>query len=89
MQAYKIIADVENGFLHIPMPKTFEGKKVEVIVLEKWTNEPAWHFTTDEPPTHQASPNPFQAWLLTAPVWTDEEYEDFLSIRQAFNRWEL
>ncbi len=89
MQAYKIITAVENGFLHIPMPQNFEGKKVEVIVLETWLQEALLDIEKDEPPTHLAKPNPFQTWLLTAPVWEEADYENFLNIRQAFNRWEL
>jgi hypothetical protein len=89
MQAYKTITDIENGFLHIPMPKAFEGKKVEVIVLEKWTEESILPFDTDEPAELSVTPNPFQAWLLSAPTWTDQDYDNFLTIRQAFNRWEL
>jgi hypothetical protein len=34
-------------------------------------------------------PNEFQKFLLTAPTWSDIEYQNFLDNRKLFNQWKI
>ncbi|MEN8122185.1 MAG: hypothetical protein ABFS35_17700 [Bacteroidota bacterium] len=37
----------------------------------------------------QKEPNDFQKFLMTAPTWSEKEYESFVETRKLFNQWEI
>ena len=92
MLAYKTKLDIDTGFLQLQLPDTFNGKQVEIIVLE------VGDFTTfnsiekqseKERVDKQNEPNEFQKFLLTAPTWSDKEYDNFVENRKLFNQWKI
>lgn len=84
MLAYKTKSEIQQGLLQLQLPDVFEGKKVEIIVLEIDDTEQTEVSTTQ---THKEDePNDFQKFLLTAPTWSDTEYENFAENRKRFNQ---
>ena len=97
MLAYKTKLDIDTGFLQLQLPAFFKGKQVEIIVLEVGNNtsfnEPQIYVQNQreekEDNEIQDEPNEFQKFLLTAPTWSDKEYENFIENRKIFNQWKI
>ncbi|RLD61803.1 MAG: hypothetical protein DRJ05_01835 [Bacteroidetes bacterium] len=93
MLAYKTKLEINTGLLQLQLPDSFNGKHVEIIVLEvDDVNIVAKTKTRKVKKSSDKTldePNEFQRFLLTAPTWTDEEYQDYLENRKLFSRWEI
>lgn len=66
-------ATVENGFIHVQLPKDFDAKRVELLIIP----------LSDEP-----SPlSDFQQFLLDSPEMSDEEFYAIQDKRAHLNQW--
>jgi len=94
MLAYKTKLDVDKGILKIQLPEDFNGKQVEIIVLEL-TNSTSIekkqnnNTTVLENSNGTDEPNEFQKTLMTAPTWSEEEYNNYLENRKIFSQWKI
>jgi hypothetical protein len=73
IQPVRQYATVENGFIHIQLPKDFVAKRVELIIVP----------LEDEP--NQLSS--FQQFLLDSPEMSEEEFETIQEKRSHLNQW--
>ena len=97
MLAYKTKLEIDSGLLNIRLPDIFNGKQVEIIVLadDAFTSSPEHQISTlgnskeEIENVIQDRPNEFQKFLLTAPTWSDKEYEYFKENHKLFNQWEI
>ena len=67
------VQDVIDGAVTVQLPTHFTARRVEVIVLPIETVE-------DEPII-------LQELLLTAPVASEEELQEFTHVREWMNKW--
>jgi hypothetical protein len=72
-QPVKQYANVENGFLHIKLPKDFDAKRVELTIVP-----------LEDEPTQLSS---FQQFLLDSPEMSDEEFDNVEAKRGHLNQW--
>ncbi|MEN9597557.1 MAG: hypothetical protein RL236_1991 [Pseudomonadota bacterium] len=72
-QPVKQYANVENGFLHIKLPKDFDAKRVELTIVP-----------LEDEPTQLSS---FQQFLLNSPEMSDEEFDNVEAKRGHLNQW--
>jgi len=72
-QPVKQYANVENGFLHIKLPKDFDAKRVELTIVP-----------LEDEPTQLPS---FQQFLLNSPEMSDEEFDNVEAKRGHLNQW--
>ncbi len=104
MLAYKTQIRINDNFINLRIPVNFVGKKVEIIILETDIQEDENEKTkTPEPEsfyddfvvdndiktTKTEKPNDFQKFLLSAPIWNDNQYNNFLETRKLFNQWKI
>lgn len=87
MLAYKTKLEIEKGLLMLQLPQMFFGKKVEIIVLE--IDEPEQNEVSINETQTEDEQNDFQKFLMTAPTWSDTEYENFTENRKLFNQWTI
>lgn len=73
MLAVRRVQNVIDGAVTVQLPTHFTAKRVEVIVLPIETTE-------DEPVS-------LQDLLLTAPVASEDELQEFLHVREWMNEW--
>mgnify|MGYP006292535865 CR=1 FL=1 len=71
----------------LQLPQMFFGKKVEIIVLE--IDEPEQKEILITETQKEDELNDFQKFLMTAPTWSDTEYENFTENRKLFNQWTI
>ncbi len=72
-QPVKQYANVENGFLHIKLPKDFDAKRVELTIVP-----------LEDEPTQLSN---FQQFLLNSPEMSDEEFDNVEAKRGHLNQW--
>lgn len=72
-QPVKQFANVENGFIHIKLPKDFDAKRLEL------TSVPL-----EDEPTQLSS---FQQFLLDSPEMSDDEFQHIEDKREHLNQW--
>ena len=91
MLAYKTKLDIEKSLIKLQLPNYFTGKQVEIIVLEVDNNVilKKTKITEQEQVNNDNTTNKFQEFLLTAPTWSDEEYNNFSENRKLFNQWKI
>ena len=87
MLAYKTKLEIEKGLLMLQLPQMFLGKKVEIIVLE--IDEPEQKEILITETQKEDELNDFQKFLMTAPTWSDTEYNNFKENRKLFNQWTI
>ncbi|MBI4648715.1 MAG: hypothetical protein HY738_19550, partial [Bacteroidia bacterium] len=85
---------------YLKLPDLFNGKKVEIIVLDTKdiTSENidntddfynSYTVNDDYEPTVVNEPNELQKLLLKAPVWNEENFQQFKDIHKSFNQWKV
>lgn len=72
-QPVKQYANVENGFIHIKLPKDFDAKRVELTIIP-----------LEDEPTPLSS---FQQFLLDSPEMSDDEWQRIEEKRAHLNQW--
>jgi len=104
MLAYKTQININDEFIYLKIPPSFKGKRVEIIVLETdetidnnshtETNKiesfyENYTIDNEQETTEIQKPNDFQKFLLLAPTWNDEQYQNFVETRKLFNQWKI
>ena len=104
MLAYKTQISINDEFIHLKIPRNFRGKRVDIIVLEtnELFEEDLMNQTTKIESFYEDyiieenvktkeidKPNEFQQFLLSAPVWSDNQYQKFMDTRKLFNKWKI
>ena len=91
MEAYKTKLNIEKSLIKLQLPNYFEGKQVEIIVLEVGNNVvlKKTNIIENKQTEENSEPNEFQKFLLTAPTWSEEEYNNFSENRKLFNQWKI
>ena len=74
MQAIRKYCEVHNGKVVVNIPKDFNSKKVEVIIIA-------------EKGEKKASKEELTELLLKGPTWSEEELKAFNDSRDHFNKW--
>lgn len=89
MLAYKTKLNIDTEFLQLQLPSFFTGKQVEIIVLAVADNQPEFFINKEKNYKEKDEPNEFQKFLLTAPTWSDKEYENFIETKKQINKWKI
>lgn len=76
MNAYKFFSKVESDTLTIQLPTEFWNKRVEIIVLNVGEDE-----------IKENKKENFKKKLLQGPVWSDEDYKNYLDGRKHLENW--
>ncbi|MCH8319146.1 MAG: hypothetical protein IIA88_11750, partial [Bacteroidetes bacterium] len=66
--------EVHNGKVVVNIPKDFNSKKVEVIIIA-------------EKEEKKSSKQELTELLLKGPTWSEEELKAFNEAREHFNKW--
>jgi hypothetical protein len=80
MIAIRKIQDVKSGVVTIDLPPNFHAERVEIIILP-----------VEESPDEESSQREsnLQKLLLNAPTLTEEELQEFESVREWMNQWNV
>jgi hypothetical protein len=75
MMAIREIQEVKSGSVTVNLPPSFNGQRVEIIILPA---DDLFNSTQD-----------LQELLLAAPTITDEELQEFQTVRAWMNEWHI
>ncbi|NIR86849.1 MAG: hypothetical protein GWN67_08650 [Phycisphaerae bacterium] len=75
MKALRKIEDVKSGSIKIDLPADFHAKRVEIIILPIDESENGRQLLQD--------------LLLQAPTLTDEELQEYNSVRDWMSKWSI
>lgn len=89
MLTYKTKLDIDSELLQLTLPPVFTGKRVEIIVLEIDDNSFEQTQKNSIEKTENDEPNELQNFLLTAPTWSEKEYENFIDTKELINQWKI
>ena len=86
MEAIRKIVKRQGNTIVVELPKTFTAEFVELIVLpvEKQDTDEEVNSSQEMAPVS----NDFQQYLLSWPVMTDDEYQDYVGKKEGFKKWE-
>lgn len=86
MEAIRKIVKRQGNTIVVELPKTFTAELVELIVL------PVEQSDIDEAANSSQDINPlindFQQYLLSWPVMSDDQYQDYISKKEGFKKWD-
>lgn len=87
MEAIRKIIHREGNTLTIELPDSFKAQTVELIILP--ADDAVNVLPKEQPADHIESEGltDFQRYLLTWPVMSDDEYNDYLLKKQGFSEW--
>ena len=83
MQAYKFDTQIsENGIIALPyaMPNLY-GKEVELFIVVPQQEKRLTPLRNEE------AKSDFQRFILSGPVMSDSQYQNFKQQREEFNSW--
>lgn len=87
MEAIRKIIHRHGNTLTVELPDSFTAQTVELIILPV---DDETHTPAEEQPANaveQDGLTDFQRYLLTWPVMSDDEYNDYLLKKQGFSEW--
>lgn len=79
MIAIREIHDVKSGKVTIKLPQNFDAKRVEIIVLP----------VDDSDGNSEDASQGLRDLLLTAPVLSEEEADEYVKVREWMNEWRV
>ncbi len=59
------------------------------LLVNNTVSTQSYNETENKKESIKNEPNEFQKFLLTAPTWSDEDYDNFIENRKYFNQWKI